>query len=40
MNGGRLAGATVLGVMLIGLLSFGAQRFYQSSPLQFICTWD
>lgn len=34
MNGGRLAGATVLGVLLIGLLGFGAQRFYQSSPLQ------
>ena len=29
-----LAGATVLGVLLIGLLGFGAHRFYQSSPSQ------
>ena len=29
-----LAGLTVLGVLLIGLLGFGAQRFYESSPSQ------
>ena len=34
MNSRRLAGATVVGVLLIGLHGFGAQRFYHSSPLQ------
>ena len=34
MNSRRLAGATVLGVLLIGLFGFTAQRFYYSSPLQ------
>ena len=29
-----LAGITVLSVLLIGLLGFGAQSFYQSSPAQ------
>ena len=34
MNRRWFASATVLGVLLIGLLGFGAQRFYQSSPSQ------
>lgn len=34
MTNRQLAGATVIGVLLIGLLGFGAQRFYHSSPLQ------
>ncbi|HET6890308.1 MAG TPA: hypothetical protein VFH31_04340 [Pyrinomonadaceae bacterium] len=34
MNSRWLASATVLGVLLIGLLGFGAQRFFQSSPSQ------
>ena len=34
MNSRRLAGATVVGVLLIGSFGFGAQRFYYSSPLQ------
>ena len=34
MNSGRLAGATVVGVLLLGLFGFGAQQFYYSSPLQ------
>ena len=34
MNSRRLASVTVLGVLLIGLLGFGAQRLYQSSPSQ------
>jgi hypothetical protein len=33
MTSRQLAGATVVGVLLIGLLGFGAQRFYHSSPL-------
>lgn len=33
MNSRRLAGATIVGVLLIGLLAFGAQHFYQSSPM-------
>jgi hypothetical protein len=34
MNNRSLAGATVLGILLMGLLGFGAQRFYHSSPVQ------
>ena len=34
MTSRRLAILTVLGVLLIALLGFGAQRFYQSSPSQ------
>ena len=29
-----LAALTVLGVLLIALIGFGAQRFYRSSPAQ------
>ena len=29
-----LAGLTVLGVLVIALIGFGAQRFYRSSPSQ------
>ncbi len=34
MNRRLFASATVFGVLLIGFLGFGAQRFYQSSPSQ------
>ena len=34
MNRRWFASATVLAVLLIGLLGFGAQRFYRSSPSQ------
>ncbi len=34
MNHRRLAGATVVGVLLLGLFGIGAQRFYYSRPLQ------
>ena len=34
MNSVRFAGATVVGVLTLGLLGFGAQRFYYSSPSQ------
>jgi hypothetical protein len=34
VNHRRLAGATVVGVLLLGLFGIGAQRFYYSSPLQ------
>ena len=34
MNRRWFASATVLGVLLITLFGFGAQRFYQSSPSQ------
>ena len=34
MTSRLLAGVTVLGVLIIGLIGFGAQRFYRSSPAQ------
>jgi hypothetical protein len=34
MNSRWFASATVLGVLLIGLFGFAAQRFYRSSPSQ------
>ena len=34
MNTRRLAGATVVGVLLLGVFGFGAERFYDSSPSQ------
>ena len=34
MSSRWLASVTVLGVLLIGLLAFSGQRFYQSSPPQ------
>ena len=34
MNRRWFARATVLGVLLVGLFGFGAQRFYRSSPSQ------
>lgn len=34
MTSRSFAGLTVLGVLLITLIGFGAQRFYRSSPSQ------
>ncbi len=34
MTGRRFLLATIFGVLLIGLIGFGAQRFYRSSPSQ------